>query len=204
MPPKVHKSSYLDSLTKRSLDISVAIVVILMLFPFLPIIAVLIKVTSPGSVLYARERLGINGIPFKMLKFRTMRSTSGQYKIQLRTQKDDPRITWLGKFLRRTYIDELPQFWNVLMGDMSISGPRPEFPELEERLEKLDSNFKQRLSVKPGITGMAQLMYPHAHNDLEALGRLKYDIQYITSATFLDDLQIMLRTVKRVFLLRGV
>lgn len=161
------------------------------------------KVYSRGPVFYKRSRLGLHGKGFDLIKFRTMNEGSDQKKSGLRTQVLDSRITNIGRVLRKSYIDELPQFWNVFKGDMSIVGPRPEFPELYVDLEKIMSGFTERLVVRPGITGLAQTQYKHAHNDIEAAGRLKYDMKYIETASFFGDLFIIVQTVFRSMKFKG-
>ncbi len=200
----VNSSPYLNSLRKRILDIVAAILALVPFVLLFPLLALLIKITSPGPVFYSRERLGQHGTVFKMLKLRTMYIGSDNKLKDLRTQNADARITPVGKFLRRTYLDEFPQFWNVLIGTMSVVGPRPEFPDLARNLEKMDGKFRNRLIAKPGVTGYTQINYPHAHNEFMALARLKYDMLYIYSSNLMMDLRIIVRTILRVVSWSGV
>ncbi len=183
------------------LDYFISIIGASFLFVILPVVFVAVKTTSKGPVFYVRERLGLDGNTFKMIKFRTMvvdSDTKG-----LRTEQGDPRITLPGRIMRKLYIDEMPQFLNVIKGEMSIVGPRPEFPELSEKLQQTNSDFSQRLVTKPGITGYTQILYPHAHNDAMAIQRLKYDIDYIQKANLLLDIKICFDTFKRLMKMKG-
>ncbi len=200
MRPSV--SDYLFSVRKRLLDVFIAIIGLVVLMIIFPFIFLLVKLSSPGPVFYKRDRLGKDGNTFAMIKFRTMLVNSDRDLISLRTQKDDPRVTSVGNFLRGFYLDEFPQFWNVLKGDMSIVGPRPEFPELEKSLEDREPMFKFRLLVKPGVTGYTQVVYPHAHDDVAAMKRIEYDIHYIKMAGFLMDLRLIFKTLLKVVILR--
>ena len=143
------------------------------------------------------------GKRFQLVKLRTMTVGSDSDKSGLRTKSFDTRVTKSGRFLRKCYLDEFPQFWNVLIGEMSVVGPRPEFPELYNSLEKISPNFRDRLIIKPGITGLAQVEYKHAHNDIEAAGRLEFDMDDIRSSNFLLDIKIILLTIKRSLRLGG-
>ena len=196
-------TGYSVSKRKRLLDLFGSLVGLVFLSLIFLFIVIIMKVYSRGPVFYKRARLGLHGKGFDLLKFRTMNEGSDQKKSGLRTQVFDNRITNIGRTLRKSYIDELPQFWNVFKGDMSIVGPRPEFPELYVDLEKIMSGFTERLVVRPGITGLAQTQYKHAHNDIEAAGRLEYDMKYIETASFFGDLSIIVQTVFRSMKFKG-
>ena len=200
---KIMLSNYNNSKRKRVVDVFFSVIALLFLLVIFPLIYVGIKFDSKGPVLYKRDRLGVNAKRFHLIKFRTMAVGSDLSKSGLRTKNFDNRVTRIGRLLRRTYLDEFPQFWNVLIGQMSIVGPRPEFPELYSDLEKISPNFRDRMLIKPGITGLAQIKYKHAHNDIEAAGRLVYDIEYISSASLFGDIKIILETLKRSIKLRG-
>lgn len=196
-------NNYNNSNLKRLFDIIFGLLGIIILILLLPVIFFIVKLDTNGPVFYKRDRLGINGKRFQLVKLRTMSVGSDRNKSGLRTKSFDTRVTKSGRFLRKCYLDEFPQFWNVLIGQMSIVGPRPEFPELYSDLEKISPNFRDRMLIKPGITGLAQIKYKHAHNDIEAAGRLVYDIEYISSASLFGDIKIILETLKRSIKLRG-
>lgn len=154
--------------------------------------ALLIVLESKGGPLYSQTRLGKDGQVFKMYKLRSM-YTDADKNGPLWTLANDNRITKVGKFIRKTRIDELPQLWNILKGDMSLVGPRPEVPELKEQFEKVMPNFNDRLAVKPGLTGWAQI---NGGYELTPAETLDYDLYYIKNKSVLLDLKIMLTTVK--------
>lgn len=198
-------SEYISSRRKRALDLTLAFGGLLLLLLLMPVLALIIKATSRGPVLYSRRRVGRDGAPFNMVKLRTMRVGSDASASGLRTQgRRDPRITGVGRFLRAAYLDELPQFWNVMRGHMSAVGPRPEYPELVGRLEALEPDFRLREAAKPGITGLAQLQYEHATGDEAAARRFIYDRRYIAECSLRGDIGIVARTLGRVFMRGGV
>ena len=168
-----------------------------------PFVTIALIVTSGPPIFYRRERLGREGRLFRMVKFRTMVEGNTETSASLRTAQNDPRISKIGRVLRQSYIDELPQFWNVLRGDMSVVGPRPEFPELAKELKLIRSQFPKRLTVKPGITGLAQIYYSHSHTNDHAARRLHYDLEYVKRASFRVDLWIITRTITRSLRFRG-
>jgi lipopolysaccharide/colanic/teichoic acid biosynthesis glycosyltransferase len=191
---------------KRAFDVVVSLVGLIVLSPLLGLVTVAIRLTSPGPVLYGSRRVGLGGRTFKMVKFRTM--VPGAEKMgPLVTPGDDHRITPLGRYLRRTKVDELPTLWNVLKGEMSIVGPRPENPDSAA----LYTEEQRRVwSVKPGITSLATLKYRHEEKllagaaDLEATyfqimqDKLSLDLEYIKRQSFRLDLQIVFRTLRAV------
>ncbi|MFQ3591688.1 MAG: sugar transferase [Gemmataceae bacterium] len=183
---------------KRTLDIALAL---LMLIPSLPVIllfALLVKLTSRGPAFYSQTRVGKGGRPFTIWKLRSMVVDSEKYGAQW-CAKGDPRITPLGHFLRRSHIDELPQLWNILRGEMSLIGPRPERPEFVPKLEAAIPGYKERLKVLPGVTGLAQIHLP-ADSDLPGVERkLAMDLYYIKTMSFWMDLRIFLATIIHVF-----
>jgi sugar transferase (PEP-CTERM system associated) len=182
---------------KRILDMFCASIGLVLAAPLMLLAALLIKLESPGPVLYKQVRAGEFGKLFTILKFRSMRTDAEKGGAQF-AQKDDPRVTRVGKFIRKTRIDELPQLWNVLRGDMSMVGPRPERPVFIEQLEQQVPFFKQRLYVKPGVTGHAQVRCEYGASAEDMLEKLQYDLYYIKSYSVLFDLSIMLDTVKVV------
>lgn len=187
---------------KRVTDIIVAffgMIVFIILYPFL---AIIIKLDSKGPVIYSQERVGKNGIPFKMFKFRTMyddienAETIVKQTGTFAQKKNDPRVTKIGKILRRFSLDEFPQMFNILIGNMSFIGPRP---FIRSEIEMLSENQLKRLSVKPGLTGYAQIS---GRNDLSLNERMKKDLYYVDNITMLTDIRIMLKTISVVFITR--
>ncbi|THJ19984.1 MAG: undecaprenyl-phosphate glucose phosphotransferase [Nitrospira sp. CG24E] len=181
---------------KRSSDVIGCVIALLLTLPVQGLVALLIKLTSSGPILFKQERMGLDGKPFRMLKFRTMRvDHAGDH--QLLTQKDDPRVTSIGRFLRSTSLDELPQFWNVLKGDMSIVGPRPERSWVVEEVRKQIPLYMLKHKMKAGITGWAQVNGWRGDTSLEK--RIEFDLYYIEHWSLWLDLKIMLLTMWRGF-----
>ncbi|MCI0639965.1 MAG: undecaprenyl-phosphate glucose phosphotransferase [Gemmataceae bacterium] len=180
---------------KRAMDIVLSALALVLLAPLMLIIAALIKITSPGPVFFRQERCGLNGQSFQMLKFRSMRVDAEKETGAVWTSKDDPRRTRLGTFLRKTSLDELPQFINVLLGDMSLVGPRPERPVFIKKFSKTIPNYQTRHCVKAGITGWAQVNGWRGNTSLRK--RIQYDLYYITHWTPWLDLRILFLTVWR-------
>lgn len=187
---------------KRILDVAVSFLGIVLAAPIIAVTAVLIKLDSPGPVLYKQVRAGQFGKLFTILKFRSMRTDAEKHGAQF-AQENDARVTRLGRFIRKTRIDELPQLWNVLQGDMSLVGPRPERPVFIEQLEQQVPFFKQRLYVKPGVTGHAQVRCRYGASAEDMLEKLQYDLYYIKSYSLWFDLSVMFDTVKVVLLRIG-
>jgi sugar transferase (PEP-CTERM system associated) len=185
---------------KRILDVAVSIVGVVMAAPLMLFTAIAIRLESPGPTFYSQVRAGEFGKPFTIYKFRSMRTDAEKGGAQF-AQENDPRVTRVGKFIRKTRLDELPQLWNVLRGDMSMVGPRPERPVFIEQLEQQVPFFKQRLYVKPGVTGHAQVRSRYGATTEDMVEKLQYDLYYIKSYNLFFDLSIMLDTVKVV--LRG-
>jgi Undecaprenyl-phosphate glucose phosphotransferase len=185
----------LNVVVKRAMDIVLASIAIILFAPVMALIALLVKWTSPGPVLYRQERCGLNGQSFMMLKFRSLRADAEANGPQM-TAKDDPRRTWIGAILRKTNLDELPQFFNVLWGDMSIVGPRPERPVFVRKFAKTIPNYNARHAVKAGITGWAQVNGWRGNSSLRK--RVLFDLYYITHWNPLFDLRIIFLTVWRM------
>jgi sugar transferase (PEP-CTERM system associated) len=185
---------------KRMLDVFVSSLGLILASPLMLATALLIKLDSPGPILYRQIRAGQFGRLFTILKFRSMRTDAEKHGAQF-AQLNDARVTRIGQFIRKTRIDELPQLWNVLRGDMSMVGPRPERPVFITQLEKKIPYFSQRLYVKPGVTGHAQVRSPYGATDEDMVEKVQYDLYYIKSYSLLFDLSILLDTV-RVVLLR--
>jgi lipopolysaccharide/colanic/teichoic acid biosynthesis glycosyltransferase len=165
--------------------------------------AIAIKLESPGPVLYRQPRSGQNGCVFILNKFRSMRRDAEQGTGAVWAQEADPRVTRVGAILRRTRLDELPQLINVLLGHMSFIGPRPERPEFVQSLQREIPYYMKRLSVKPGLTGWAQVRYRYGASVEDALEKLQYDLYYIKNLSLFLDLLILLNTVQVVLFARG-
>lgn len=220
-------------ITKRTFDIVCALTLMILTTPLLLVAAILVKMTSPGPIIYSQTRVGLNlrtkkkkdrreqtqslgpehsdrrkpgrdrrelsnyGRPFTIYKFRTMRTDAERNGAQFAKQ-GDARITPIGRFLRRTRIDELPQLWNILKGDMSLIGPRPERPEFMMKLQEQIPNFINRLGLKPGLTGIAQVVNGY-DNELEGFRRkVSYDLLYLQNCSLWNDIKILYRTIRVV------
>ena len=191
----------LNIVIKRAMDMVLSAIALVLLSPLFAIIAVLVKWTSPGPVFYSQERCGLNGQSFKMLKFRSMRVDAEQKSGAVWTIKDDPRKTKLGDFLRKTSLDELPQLVNVLLGHMSLVGPRPERPVFISKFVKTIPNYHARHAVKAGITGWAQVNGWRGNTSLRK--RIQFDLYYITHWTPWLDLRILWLTIWHGFVNRN-
>lgn len=191
----------LNVIVKRVMDVALAAVAVVLLAPVLFVIAALVKLTSPGPVLYRQERCGLNGKPFSMLKFRSMRADAEADGKAGWSKKNDDRRTWFGSFLRKTNLDELPQLFNVLAGDMSLVGPRPERPVFIQQFRKTIPNYMARHCVKAGMTGWAQV---HGwRGDTSLRKRIQFDLYYITHWTPLLDIRIIVLTALKMFFSRN-
>ncbi len=191
-----------SSKLKRVVDIIAAAFMVVVLSPLMILAALLIKLDSPGPVFYSQVRTGLKGKPFKVHKFRSMYQDAEKRGVQW-AQKRDPRITRIGYWLRAMRIDELPQIWNVLKGEMSLIGPRPERPEFDTKLKQEIPYYDLRYLVKPGITGWAQVLYPYGASVEDAYEKLAYDIYYIKNYSLLLDIAIAFKTVRVVLLGKG-
>ena len=217
---------------KRIVDIVGAVTLLILTSPIMLAAAILVKLTSPGPIIYSQTRIGLNlrtkknkdrreefslpvdavdrrkpgrdrrelsnfGRPFTIYKFRSMRNDSERHGAQF-AQKGDARVTAIGLFMRRTRIDELPQLWNILKGDMSLIGPRPERPEFMQELQKHIPNFIDRLGLKPGLTGIAQVVNGY-DNEIEGFRRkVSYDLLYLQNCCLWNDIKILFRTIRVV------
>ena len=188
---------------KRLADILLSVLGLVLAAPLMIFVAILIKIDSPGSVFYRQQRIGQQGKCFTLIKFRSMRDDAEAVTGPIFADKDDIRITRVGRLLRTTRVDELPQLLNVLRGEMSFVGPRPERPFFVEQFAKEIPYYTQRLSVKPGITGWAQVCYPYGATIEDAMEKLRLDLYYIKNMSLLLDLCIMMKTLKIIVLGKG-
>ncbi len=196
------KTSPVRKFGKRSTDIVAAGVLLMLASPVMALVALLVRLDSRGPILYSQQRLGRNGRLFDLLKFRSMVLDAEKLTGPTWAAKRDPRVTRVGRILRALRLDELPQLFNVLRGEMSFVGPRPERPHFVRQLEETIPYYGLRMSVRPGITGWAQVRYRYGATVEDALEKLKYDIYYIKNYNLLFDVWIILKTV-RVVLLGG-
>ena len=171
--------------------------------PLLLLTALAIKLDDPGPVFYRQERVGLHGRPFMLLKFRSMRVDAEARSGPTWAANDDPRVTRVGRFIRRLRIDEVPQIFNVLQGTMSFVGPRPERPHFVRQLEAALPGYRNRSVVKPGITGWAQVNFPYAASVEDARMKLGYDLYYIKHRSLMLDLSILLATVRVILFQEG-
>ncbi|WP_321371001.1 TIGR03013 family XrtA/PEP-CTERM system glycosyltransferase [uncultured Desulfuromusa sp.] len=183
---------------KRIYDLVFSVIGLIISAPFFPILTILIKLDSPGPVFYKQLRVGENEVEYFVYKFRTMAQDAEKETGAIWAQKSDPRVTRIGQFLRKTRIDEIPQLINVLKGEMSFIGPRPERMAFVERLKETIPFYSTRHFVKPGVTGWAQVCYPYGASDEDALEKLRYDLFYIKNYSIFLDFKIILDTIRVV------
>ena len=193
----------LARIIKRMLDVAGALVGLVALGLVLPVLALVIRLTSPGPVFYRQTRLGRGGQPFTVIKLRTMSPDAEADGLARWTELGDERVTGVGRFLRRPRLDELPQCLNVLRGEMSLVGPRPERPEFVEHLERQIPFYRARLLVKPGLTGWAQINYGYGSTVEDAALKLQYDLYYLKNRSLWLDLLILFRTLAVVLGFKG-
>jgi exopolysaccharide biosynthesis polyprenyl glycosylphosphotransferase len=189
---------------KRLIDIVFALIGLTFFLVLLPFIVLAIRLDSSGSIFYTQERLGRNGRAFRLYKIRSMIVDAEAKTGAVFSRRGDPRVTRVGRFLRKTRLDEVPQLINVLRGDMSLIGPRPERPEHVQRLTQKIPFYRTRLIVRPGLTGWAQVRYDYGSTDEAALVKLQYDLYYIRHHSLLLDANILLKTVGKVLTMSGV
>ncbi len=187
---------------KRIFDIAMAVVIGIMTAPIMLISAIIVRLESPGPVIYSQARVGEHNVEFNVHKFRSMRNDAEKDGAKW-AMKNDPRVTKFGNFMRKTRIDELPQLWNVIKGEMSFIGPRPERMVFIKDLEKLIPYYNLRHLVKPGLTGWAQVMYPYGASVEDAKRKLEYDLYYIKHHSISLDIAIMFMTLKTVVFGKG-
>jgi sugar transferase (PEP-CTERM system associated) len=190
-------------LLKKILDLIFSSILLVLCLPLFPLIALAIRLDSPGPVFYFQKRVGLDGQLFTIYKFRSMHVQPNDESSAAWASENDPRITRVGKLIRRARLDELPQLVNVLKGDMSFIGPRPEQPEFVAQISRVAPYYSQRHAVKPGITGWAQVMYPYGASIGDAVEKLRYDLYYINNLSLFLELYILFETVKIMLFRRG-
>ena len=196
-------NAWLSNTVKRACDIVISLVLLFLTLPLMLATAVLIKISSPGRVLYRQVRVGLHGKEFMLLKFRSMTQDAEASGKPRWTTRQDPRITWIGNFIRPMRIDELPQLINVLRGEMSMIGPRPERPHFVEQLTRVIPFYRERSYVKPGITGWAQINFPYGASIEDAREKLAYDLYYVKNRSLLLDCLILFATVRVILFREG-
>lgn len=184
---------------KRAFDITASALGIIFLSPLFLITAVMIKCTSNGPVLFTQTRVGKDGTLFDIYKFRTMRVNAEKETGPIWAENNDPRLIPIGRFLRKAHIDEIPQFINILKGEMSLIGPRPERPVFVQKFKKEITDYEKRLAVKPGLTGLAQVWHSYDETIQDVRKKIKYDLLYIKKLCLWTDVRILFRTVRVVF-----
>jgi exopolysaccharide biosynthesis polyprenyl glycosylphosphotransferase len=187
---------------KRGFDVFVASLLLALAAPFLVLVALAIKLDSRGPVFYRQERVGVDGKSYWLWKFRSMR-TDAEKNGAVWARANDDRVTRVGKFIRKTRVDEIPQVFNVLVGDMSFVGPRPERPVFVEQLKQQIPFYGLREAVKPGITGWAQICYSYGASVEDARNKLEFDLYYVKNGSLFLDIGIIFHTVRHVLLGRG-
>jgi sugar transferase (PEP-CTERM system associated) len=188
---------------RRVLNLALALVGFVLALPIMILVALAVKLESRGPIFYTQERVGKNGRSFKIIKFRSMSATAERDTGPVWAEKADPRVTRIGRILRKLRLDELPQFVNVIRGDMNFVGPRPERPVFVEQLSEVIPYYQQRHLIKPGLTGWAQIKFPYGSSVEDAFEKLRYDLYYIKNRSFLLDAIIIFETVKTVLFGRG-
>jgi sugar transferase (PEP-CTERM system associated) len=187
---------------KRLLDLTAASIGLVLAAPIMLLVALAVRLDSPGPILFRQERLGRGNQPFTLWKFRSMR-TDAEKNGAVWAVQADPRVTRVGRFIRKTRLDELPQLWNVLVGDMSLVGPRPEREMFVRQLMEVCPWYEQRLVVRPGLTGWAQIKAPYASSFEESIEKLQFDLYYIKNLSLFLDVSILLSTARTVLMGRG-
>ena len=194
--------SRLQAVFNRVGDVVTSLALLALTLPLMLLVAVLVRLDSPGPVLYRQERVGLGGRSFTLLKFRSMR-VDAEARGPVWARQRDPRVTSVGSFMRRTRIDELPQLLNVLRGQMSFIGPRPERPHFVEQLAEVIPFYRERARVKPGLTGWAQVNFPYGASVEDARGKLSYDLYYVKHRSIPLDLSILFATVRVILFQEG-
>jgi exopolysaccharide biosynthesis polyprenyl glycosylphosphotransferase len=189
-------------LFRRLLSFAVSFIALVICLPLVPLLILAVRLTSPGPIFFSQTRVGLRGRLFTLYKFRTMREDA-EAQGAVWAAKDDSRVTPVGRFLRKTRLDEIPQLWNVLRGEMAFVGPRPERPEFVQWLSQEIPFYHLRHMIRPGITGWAQVRYRYGASLEETKRKLEYDLYYVKHLSIGLDLMIMFETVKTILLRRG-
>jgi sugar transferase (PEP-CTERM system associated) len=197
------RKSWVTRVIKRLTGIAISVVGLVVTAPVMLVVAALIRLESPGPIFFKQERVGQDGKVFTLFKFRSMRTDAEKDGHPVWAGENDPRVTRVGALIRKTRVDEIPQLWNVLKGDMAIVGPRPERPYFVEKLRHVIPYYDQRHTVKPGITGWAQVRYPYGASVQDAVEKLQYDLFYIKHMSLVFDLSILFETIKVIIFGRG-
>jgi sugar transferase (PEP-CTERM system associated) len=200
---KGFRKSRIRRVMKRSVDLLLSLVLLILFSPLILIIALLIKIDSKGSVIFSQERVGQNRKIYRMHKFRSMVQDAETMSGPIWAEDNDVRITRVGRVIRKCRFDEIPQLWNVLKGEMSFVGPRPEREHFVDQLVKIVPYYQERHTVKPGLSGWAQVSYGYGASVEDAIEKLNYDLFYIKNMTFFMDLMIVMRTIKIVLFRKG-
>jgi exopolysaccharide biosynthesis polyprenyl glycosylphosphotransferase len=191
-----------QQILRRIVSITVSFIALAICLPFIPFIILAVRLSSPGPIFFRQTRVGLRGRPFSVIKFRTMRQDAEEQGA-VWAAENDPRVTSLGRFMRTTRLDEIPQLWNVLRGEMGFVGPRPERPEFVRWLASEIPFYELRHMIRPGITGWAQVRYKYGASLEETKNKLEYDLYYVKHLSLGLDLLIMFETVKTIILRRG-
>jgi sugar transferase (PEP-CTERM system associated) len=197
------RKSRLLSAAKRASDVVLACIGLILALPVIAVVALAVRLSSPGPVLYLQQRVGLEGRVFTIRKFRSMRADAEEGTGAVWSRQGDPRVTPIGRLLRRYRLDELPQLWNVVVGDMSFVGPRPERPEFVAELTEQIPFYGQRHVVRPGLTGWAQVRHSYGSTVEDALQKLQYELFYIKHLSMAFDVFILIETIKTVLVRRG-
>ena len=191
-----------QQILRRLVSISISFIGLVLCLPILPILMITVRLSSPGPIFFRQVRVGLRGKPFEVIKFRTMRQDAEKNGAQW-AKKNDSRVTAIGRFMRKTRLDEIPQLWNVLRGDMGFVGPRPERPEFVEWLSSEIPFYELRHIIRPGLTGWAQVRYGYGSTLEETKHKLEYDLYYVKHMSVGLDLLVIFETVKTILLRRG-
>jgi len=188
----------LQAIAKRGFDLLASLAILVWTLPLLMVTAIAVRLESPGAVLYRQERVGLNGKPFMLNKFRSMRADAEKDGVPKWAAVNDSRVTMVGRLIRKSRIDEIPQVLNIFKGEMSLIGPRPERPFFVDRLRDAIPYYFERHRVKPGISGWAQLNYPYGASDEDALQKFQFDLYYVKNYSLFLDLLVLIQTVRVV------
>lgn len=188
---------------KRLMDYIVAVTVLLLCWPLLLYIAIRIRLQGPGTIFYRQERLGKDGVPFRIIKFRTM-VTDAESDTPLLAVSDDRRVTSFGRTLRKHHLDELPQFWNVIRGEMSVVGPRPERAYFVKQILEKAPEYERLYRLKPGITSLGMIKFGYANTTTSMIERSRHDLYYLDHYSLWLDIKIILATAREVWQGRGI